>query len=146
MKQILGALIAGLVFGLGLAISQLINPAKVLAFLDVAGRWDPSLLVVMAGAVAVSFIGFRLAQRRSTPLFAARFELPTRRDLDTPLIGGAVLFGVGWGLTGLCPGPAIAALGFGLPQSFVFFAALVFGAWLRQITDRPAAAPGASPA
>lgn len=137
MKQALAAAVAGIVFGLGLAISGMINPTKVLAFLDVAGAWDPSLLLVMAGGLAVTFVGYRLTRQRAAPLFAARFEIPTRRDLDRRLIGGAALFGVGWGLTGLCPGPAIAALGYGMTDSFIFLVAMLAGMWLQHANDRP---------
>lgn len=137
MRQSVGALIAGILFGFGLAVSQMVNPAKVLGFLDLAGRWDPSLALVMAGAVAVTFVGFRLMQRRATPLFAPRFELPTRHELDARLIGGAAIFGVGWGLVGFCPGPAFASLAFGLRESLIFVAAMALGAWLQQLSDRP---------
>jgi uncharacterized membrane protein YedE/YeeE len=141
VKQVIVALLAGVIFGVGLAVSQMINPAKVLAFLDLAGGWDPSLLVVMAGAVSVTFVGFRLARRRVAPLLAQRFELPTRHDLDRSLVAGAVLFGIGWGLTGFCPGPAFASLGFGLEGSVVFVAAMVLGAWLQGTAGRWKAMP-----
>jgi hypothetical protein len=137
MRQAVAALLAGIVFGLGLAVSQMINPAKVVGFLDIFGRWDPSLLLVMAGAVVVTFVGFRVIQSRPAPLFGARFDLPTRRDLDSRLIGGAAIFGIGWGLTGFCPGPAIASLAFGIPESAIFVAAMALGAWLQQVSDRP---------
>ena len=136
MKQAIVALVAGIIFGVGLAVSQLINPAKVLGFLDIAGRWDPSLLVLMAGAVGVASIGFWLARRRSAPVFASRFELPTRHDLDRPLLAGAVVFGIGWGLTGLCPGPAFASLAFGLQETVVFVVAMALGAWLHGTLGR----------
>jgi uncharacterized membrane protein YedE/YeeE len=136
MNQALVALIAGILFGLGLTVSQMVNPAKVQGFLDIAGRWDPSLLVLMAGAVGVAFIGFRLASHRAAPIFASRFELPTRYDLDRPLILGAAVFGIGWGLTGFCPGPAFASLAFGLQESVVFVVAMVLGAWLHGTLGR----------
>lgn len=145
MKQSIAALVAGIVFGVGLAVSQMVNPAKVLGFLDITGRWDPSLALVMSGALAVTFVGFRLTQSRSAPLFGPRFELPTRRDLDRRLIGGAVVFGVGWGLVGFCPGPAFASLGFGLIESLIFVLAMIAGAWLQQMTDRPGTMPADSP-
>jgi uncharacterized protein len=110
MKRTLAAFLCGLIFGVGLTISGMTNPAKVLNFLDVFGHWDPSLLLVMAGAVVVTFIGFRLVWRRSAPLFADAFQVPTRTDFDSRLITGAALFGVGWGLAGFCPGPALTAL------------------------------------
>ena len=124
------AAVAGLLFGAGLAISGMVNPAKVLGFLDVAGAWDPSLALVLAGAVGVNLVGYRLAFRRPSPLFAERFVLPTARDLDVPLLAGAVLFGVGWGLVGYCPGPALAALSSGSPKVLVFVLAMVGGSLL----------------
>jgi uncharacterized membrane protein YedE/YeeE len=134
MKQNLAALAAGVIFGLGLAVSQMVDPAKVLAFLDLAGDWDPSLVFVMAGAVAVSVVGFRAAQARLKPYFAAAFQMPKATDLDARLVGGAAVFGVGWGLVGVCPGPAIAGLAFGLTESAIFVAALVVGAGLANLT------------
>ncbi len=110
MRANLSALAAGLIFGLGLTISGMINPSKVLGFLDIAGSWDPSLLFVLGGAVVTTMIGFRLVRRRQAPLFAGRFYLPEASGIDTRLMLGAALFGIGWGLVGLCPGPAIAAL------------------------------------
>jgi uncharacterized membrane protein YedE/YeeE len=127
MLAALSTIAAGILFGLGLAISQMINPAKVLAFLDVAGDWDPSLALVMAGAVAVSFVGFRIAKTRRGPLLGDAFQLPTRRDIDAPLIAGSLLFGVGWGLAGLCPGPAITAVLSGQGKVFLFLAAMLAG-------------------
>ena len=134
MRQNLAALAAGIVFGLGLAISQMVDPAKVLAFLDLAGDWDPSLAFVMAGAVAVSFFGCRAAAVRLRPLFAEALQIPKATDLDARLVGGAALFGIGWGLVGLCPGPAIAGLTFGLQESVIFVVALVVGAGLANLT------------
>ena len=136
MPRNLAALIAGILFGLGLAVSGMINPAKVLAFLDIAGRWDPSLILVMAGALAVTFVGFRLVLRRPAPLLGDRFDVPSLRRIDGRLVAGAALFGIGWGLVGFCPGPAFAALAFGLPPSFVFIAAMAAGAWLQRLTAR----------
>ena len=117
----------GLIFGTGISISGMANPAKVLNFFDVAGAWDPSLIFVMGGAVVVTFIGYRIVLRRPAPLFDTRFMLPTRRDLDLPLIGGAAVFGVGWGIAGFCPGGALPALGTGTPAVFIFVAALLAG-------------------
>lgn len=134
MRQNLVALGAGVIFGLGLAVSQMVDPAKVLAFLDLAGNWDPSLAFVMAGAVAVSFFGFRAASARLRPVFAEAFQMPKATDLDARLIGGAALFGIGWGLVGVCPGPAIAGLAFGLQESAIFVVALVVGAGLANLT------------
>lgn len=136
MSVIISAFAAGLLFGIGLIISEMVNPARVLAFLDVFGNWDPSLAFVMAGAVVASALGYLIAKRRGVPVFAPRLEIPTRRDLDPRLIGGAALFGIGWGLVGLCPGPALTALTFGLWQVFVFVAAMIAGmALFRLVPD-----------
>jgi uncharacterized membrane protein YedE/YeeE len=128
--RIFAALACGLLFGTGLTVSQMINPQKVLNFLDVAaipaGRWDPSLALVLLGAVATTAIGYRLVFRRARPLLAPAFSLPSRRDIDARLVLGAVLFGLGWGFVGFCPGPAITALGIGgLPVAVFVFAMLV---------------------
>jgi uncharacterized protein len=127
MPLIVSAFASGLLFGLGLIVSQMVNPAKVLGFLDIFGAWDPSLALVMGGAVAVSALGYLIAKRRGVPVLAPRLEIPTRRDLDPRLIGGAALFGIGWGLVGLCPGPALVGLTFGPWPVFVFVAAMVVG-------------------
>lgn len=124
---ILAALLAGLLFGAGIALSGMINPAKVLNFFDLAGSWDPSLAFVMAGALTVAFVGYRLVLRRPRPLLGDRFHLPTRRDLDLRLIGGAALFGIGWGIAGFCPGGAIPALGLAQPDALIFVAAMLAG-------------------
>ena len=136
MLHALGALLAGILFGLGLAVSQMINPAKVLGFLDIAGRWDPSLALVMAGALAVTAFGYRLALKRPAPLLAPRFELPTVREIDRRLIAGAAVFGIGWGLVGFCPGPAIASLAFGVKESLIFVAAMLAGMALFRVSNR----------
>jgi uncharacterized membrane protein YedE/YeeE len=127
MPQILVALVAGLLFGAGLTISHMVNPAKVLNFLDVAGRWDPSLAFVLAGATGTAALGFRLARRRAAPLFATAFQLSTARDIDRRLVIGAAIFGVGWGLVGLCPGPAIAALALEASSVALFVLAMLIG-------------------
>ncbi|MBR9925611.1 MAG: YeeE/YedE family protein [Gammaproteobacteria bacterium] len=103
--------IAGLLFGLGLAISGMTDPARVLGFLDVAGAWDPTLMFVLGSAVGTTFVGYRLVFARGEPLFSTNFQLPTKQALDGKLLGGAALFGIGWGLSGYCPGPAIASIG-----------------------------------
>jgi uncharacterized protein len=121
------AFICGLIFGLGLVISQMSNPAKVLNFLDLAGAWDPSLCFVMGGAIAVAVVGFRLARRLKAPLVANSFHLPRRTEIDGRLLCGAALFGIGWGLVGFCPGPALTALGFGRWEPVLFVAAMVAG-------------------
>jgi len=125
--RLVAALVSGLLFGLGLAISQMINPAKVLAFLDVAGDWDPSLALVMGGAVAVTLVAFPVVMRRSRPALAESFTLPTKTRIDGRLLAGAVLFGVGWGLVGLCPGPAIGGLAYLLPEGLYFVFAMAAG-------------------
>ena len=127
MKLIFSAFASGLIFGLGLIISQMVNPAKVLAFLDIFGDWDPTLAVVMGAAVAASALGHSIAKRRGVPILASRLEIPTRRDLEPRLLAGAAIFGVGWGLVGFCPGPAITALPLGLWQVFVFVASMLAG-------------------
>lgn len=125
--QVLAALACGIVFGAGLALGGMTNPAKVLAFLDVAGAWDATLGFVMAGALAVNAAAYAMTRRRARPLLADAFAPPARRELDAPLLGGAALFGVGWGMVGLCPGPALASLARGRPEVFVFIAAMVAG-------------------
>ena len=117
----------GLIFGLGISISGMANPAKVLNFFDVAGTWDPSLAFVMGGALIVTFFGYRVVLKRQAPLMAPAFQLPTRRDFDLPLIGGSAFFGVGWGIAGFCPGGALPALGTGKSDVLIFVAALVAG-------------------
>jgi uncharacterized protein len=117
-------------FGVGLVVSRMVDPGKVLAFLDVAGRWDPSLALVMAGALAVAIPCFRLARARGAPALGGRFDAPATRTVDRELLAGAAVFGVGWGLVGFCPGPAIASLVFARPESLVFVLAMAAGAWL----------------
>lgn len=114
MARMISALFCGVIFGIGLLVSGMANPAKVLNFLDLFGAWDPSLAFVMGGAIAVTLPGYFLIRRRSTPLFADILRWPERTDIDTPLLGGASLFGMGWGLGGFCPGPALAAMLFGM--------------------------------
>jgi uncharacterized protein len=121
------ALLCGLMFGAGLTISGMTAPQKVLSFLDILGPWDASLVVVMAAAVIVTFAGFAVAKRRMKPLFAATAAWPANRAVDAPLIGGATLFGIGWGLVGLCPGPAIADLSTGSPPIVLFAVAMAAG-------------------
>ena len=134
---------AGLLFGVGLWVSGMAVPKKVLDFLDVTGNWDPSLLLVMAGAVAVTLAAFRPTLKRPKPLFADRFMVPTRKDIDAPLVAGAALFGLGWGVAGYCPGPALTALSNLTTEILAFVAAMVAGGWLHQSVQRsrlPAAA------
>lgn len=120
-------LIAGLVFGIGLVISGMADPAKVLNFLDVAGAWDPSLAFVMGGAIAVALPGYWLAFRRSKPLLADRYSLPPEHSIDPRLIAGAAVFGIGWGLAGFCPGPALVSLALGAQGTLVFVPAMLVG-------------------
>ncbi|APW36834.1 hypothetical protein RD110_06185 [Rhodoferax koreense] len=125
--SIFSALLAGLIFGLGLIVSGMANPAKVLDFLDLAGRWDPSLALVMAGAVGVAFPAFRLAARRQRSLLGTPMHLPTARGIDRRLVTGSLLFGAGWGLAGFCPAPALVALGMAEAKALVFVLAMVAG-------------------
>jgi uncharacterized membrane protein YedE/YeeE len=131
-RSALAAFAAGALFGLGLVVSRMADPRVVLAFLDVAGDFDPSLLFVMAGAVAVTAVAFRLVLKRRKPVLAESFTLPTRREIDTPLVLGAVIFGIGWGLAGYCPGPALVALAGGARDALVFVPAMVLGGWLQR--------------
>jgi uncharacterized protein len=127
MVRTVVALVSGLLFGLGLAVSQMINPAKVLGFLDLFGDWDPSLAFVMLGAVPLTALGYRLARLRGAPLWAAAYSTPSQSRIDRRLAGGAVLFGIGWGLVGYCPGPALASIGLGNPATLLFVAAMLAG-------------------
>lgn len=139
--RLIASYISGLIFGIGIAISGMANPAKVLNFFDVAGTWDPSLIFVMGGALITTAIGYVLVLRRPAPVFDARFHLPTRRDLDARLIGGSALFGVGWGIAGFCPGGALPAIGTGRAEVLIFVAALLAGIVIaRFLQNRPNAA------
>jgi hypothetical protein len=132
----LAAFASGLVFGIGLIVSGMVNPAKVQGFLDVAGRWDPSLALVMAGAIAVGVVAFAVAGKRSESLLHAPMRLPTTRTIDARLVVGSLAFGVGWGLAGFCPGPAIVALGTGLGKPIVFVAAMLAGMLAFELIER----------
>lgn len=121
------ALIAGTIFGFGLSLSGMLNPVNVQGFLDIFGAWNPRLAFVLGGAVIVAFIGVQIAKRMQRPAFAENFHMPTNRPIDTPLIIGSALFGLGWGIGGFCPGPAIASLSLGLPQGILFVIAMVAG-------------------
>lgn len=133
---VLTSLLAGLVFGLGLIVSGMANPAKVLGFLDLAGRWDPSLALVMAGAIAVGSIAFLLAKNRTRSLLGAEMKLPTTSHIDRRLVTGSALFGMGWGIAGFCPGPGLVALGMGESKALVFVAAMLAGMVVFEILER----------
>jgi uncharacterized membrane protein YedE/YeeE len=128
--------ICGLVFGVGLIISGMANPAKVLGFLDLAGTWDPSLAFVMAGAVFIGFFAFLYAGRRKTTLLGKELKLPTAREIDRRLVLGSILFGAGWGVAGFCPGPALVGLGMGLPKAILFVLAMLAGMGLFELIER----------
>ena len=134
------ALLAGLIFGLGLLVSGMSDPSKVLAFLDLAGTWDPSLAFVMAGAIAVGTIGFALAAKRSRTLLGDVLRLPAATEIDRRLVAGGVLFGIGWGLAGYCPGPALAALLTGELKPLVFITALLAGMGIFEALEQRARA------
>jgi uncharacterized membrane protein YedE/YeeE len=136
MVAVIASVVCGIVFGFGLLISGMTDPLKVLGFLNVLGPWDPTLVFVMAGAVGASAAGYAAARLTGAPLLAARSLWPTRKDIDAPLIGGAVLFGVGWGLAGICPGPALVNLGTLSPRVAVFVAAMVLGILLHDAWRR----------
>ena len=134
MRSFLSALVVGIVFGAGLALSDMVNPARALAFLDLTGDWDPTLAFVMGGATVPAALGYLARRGMSAPLLAAGFRIPQNRKLDRPLLGGAALFGAGWGLVGFCPGPAIAGLVYGLWQPWLFVAAMLAGMALHRFT------------
>jgi uncharacterized protein len=120
-------LISGILFGAGLAISGMVNPVKILNFLDLFGQFDATLIFVMGAGLIVATIGYQLIFKRGKPFFGNRFHLPRETGIDAKLVGGAALFGIGWGISGFCPGPAIASLVFGYQQSFIFVAAMILG-------------------
>jgi uncharacterized membrane protein YedE/YeeE len=146
MAALLPALLAGTLLGAGLALSEMINPARVLAFLDIAGAWDATLVFVMAGAVVAAAIGYVVARRMKRPLFGVTFHIPENRVMDRRLMLGSVLFGIGWGLVGVCPGPAVAALVFGMWEPWLFSGAMLAGMLLHRFATSsslktPARAP-----
>lgn len=130
------AFFAGLVFGLGLILSGMANPAKVLGFLDLAGAWDPSLAFVMAGAIGVGVFAFTLARRRTVSCLGLDMKLPTAREIDRRLVGGSLLFGIGWGIAGFCPGPALVAIGMGEAKAVVFVVAMLVGMGVFELLER----------
>ena len=132
----LASLLAGLVFGLGLIVSGMANPAKVLGFLDLAGPWDPSLIFVMAGAIGIGLVAFRLARNRTVSLLGAPMRLPQARHIDRRLLIGSTLFGLGWGIAGFCPGPGLVAFGMGEIKAAVFVVAMLVGMGLFELLER----------
>jgi uncharacterized membrane protein YedE/YeeE len=136
MKTVI-AFVVGLLFGLGLILAGMADPAKVIGFLDLAGAWDPSLAFVMAGAIAVGLVAFTIARRRTTTLLGGPMRLPASRDIGLRLAAGSASFGIGWGLAGFCPGPALVALGAGVPQGAVFVAAMLAGMAIFEWLERP---------
>jgi uncharacterized protein len=136
--------VVGLVFGLGLLVSRMADPAKVLGFLDLAGDWDPSLALVMVGAIAVGAVGFALARRRPKALLGGPMRLPVARQIDRRLVVGSALFGMGWGLAGFCPGPALTAVGMGEPKALLFVLAMLAGMGIYEYLERRRLAPPAT--
>lgn len=136
MKSLL-SFISGVVFALGLGISGMTRPVKVIGFLDFAGRWDPSLAFVMIGAITVYFVAYRLIRTRSAPVLTEEFSIPPRTDIDRNLVVGAAVFGAGWGLGGFCPGPALTSLGSGAAPVVVFVTAMAAGMYLQRMMTRP---------
>jgi uncharacterized membrane protein YedE/YeeE len=136
MRKSVPALVVGLLFGAGLLVSDMVNPARVLAFLDLAGAWDPTLAFVMSGALVPSAFAYLVRWRMRAPLLATEFHIPENRTVDRRLLSGALLFGVGWGLVGLCPGPAIAALSLGYWQPWLFVAAMLAGMLVHRLATR----------
>jgi len=133
---VFASFLSGLVFGLGLLVSGMANPAKVIGFLDISGRWDPSLAFVMAGAIAVGIVAFAIASRRRVSLLGAEMRLPTSRDIDRRLVNGSFLFGIGWGIAGICPGPGVVLLGIGETKAVVFVAAMLLGMGVFELLER----------
>ncbi|GAC1044671.1 DUF6691 family protein [Rhizobium sp. No.120] len=125
--QFLVALLSGIAFGFGLSLSGMLNPIRVQGFLDVFGNWDPSLAFVLGGAVIVAFIGVQVMKRLRHPAFDDSFQVPGNRKIDSPLVVGSALFGLGWGIGGFCPGPAVASLSIGIPQTVLFVVAMLIG-------------------
>lgn len=133
---LLTSFLAGLVFGMGLIVSGMADPKKVLGFLDLAGAWDPSLALVMVGAIAVGVVAFSIARRRTVSLLGADMRLPAARQIDPRLVAGSLLFGIGWGIAGFCPGPALVALGAGESKAAVFVAAMIVGMGVFELIER----------
>jgi len=138
IRTVVPGLVVGMIFGAGLALSDMVNPARVLAFLDLAGAWDPALAFVMGGALIPSAIGYALVRRMQRPLLADEFRIPQNRVVEPQFLAGAAIFGIGWGLVGLCPGPAIAGLAFGNWQLWLFTGAMIAGMVLHRSLPFPA--------
>lgn len=136
------ALLAGAVFGIGLIVSGMADPAKVLGFLDLAGNWDPSLAFVMGGAILVGVVSFTFARKRTVSLLGLQMRMPTATQVDRRLVGGGLLFGIGWGIAGFCPGPALVALGMGEQKALVFVVAMLIGMGLFELLERRGAPRG----
>ena len=137
MNKIILALLSGIIFGLGLSLSQMINPNKVINFLDVTGNWDPSLAFVMMGALAVTFISFKWILKRPQPIWEDGFHISKRTEIDKALLGGAAIFGVGWGMSGFCPGPAVSSLGLGSIEAVIMVLSIYAGFFCQKLfSDR----------
>lgn len=136
MKNNLTALVVGFIFAIGLGISGMTQPQKVVGFLDLFGNWDPSLLFVMAGAILVHFVTYKLIRRRSSPLLTMDWHVPTKREVTPALVTGSLLFGIGWGLGGYCPGPAVTSLASFEAKPFIFVISMVIGMWAYKILDK----------
>ena len=136
MSRLIAALCAGALFGAGLTLAGMVNPLKVLNFLDFAGNWDPSLALVMGSGLLITLVTFRFVLARPAPVLADQFTLPTKLNIDPPLMIGSALFGIGWGLAGYCPGPAVAALSFGTLEPWLFVGAMLAGSFLGKLFTR----------
>ena len=136
MNRLIVAVLCGLLFGAGMVVSDMINPARVLAFLDVTGAWDPSLALVMGGAIAVGLAAFTLAKKRTQSLLGLPMQLPAAKQIDWRLVGGSLSFGLGWGLAGICPGPALVLVGAGVSKGLIFVAAMLAGMGVFELLER----------
>jgi uncharacterized membrane protein YedE/YeeE len=141
IARVLASIFCGILFGVGLVVSDMVNPARVLAFLDVTGAWDPSLAFVMGGALIPSSVAYAIRRHRTRPTFDTQFNVPTSRTIDGRLVAGAVLFGLGWGLVGLCPGPAIASLATGRSEAILFTLAMLVGMFVYRVTASKRSSP-----
>lgn len=133
---LISSFIAGLLFGVGLILSGMTDPAKVIGFLDITGKWDPSLVFVMLGAISVSYFAFRIARKQSTTIIGQPIAIPTKREIDSRLIAGSIVFGIGWGLAGYCPGPGLASLATGNEEPILFVATMLFGMAIYEVLQK----------